>query len=296
MDPRRNRSYTLQDAGEDLGETLWPLAVRAADRRLALRDIKAAVAAMKRPGLRVDGSASVHVIARRVHEAALLISVDREAEKLARIGVAINEDRPWEDLLERTMRDVGAAAKRLFGREGARAVFKAGYAARPSEIRCRVERSGSAEDASLEDRYAIAVGMDWLRRVSSRGLAEVDGGLTLSAVSRPTSEAGLELFEARRATRGRGHAVRTETGFLARDARLGLVAWGADAGAAIRALEDRRGEAGKVVRLHAERLAAPARADGAAPRAGADVIPFGAASERAGSRPTAARNADDRPR
>lgn len=66
-----------------------------------------------------------------------------------------------------------------------------------------------------EDHHFITVPTDWRTRVLKRGLATVDGFLTLSAQPLAAPQ-GFELFRATWAERGRGYAVNVRRGFIAR--------------------------------------------------------------------------------
>lgn len=75
-----------------------------------------------------------------------------------------------------------------------------------------------------EDHHFITVPTDWRTRVLKRGLANVDGFLTLNAQQMAAPQ-GLELFRATWAERARGYAVNVRRGFIARN---GEVAFHAD--------------------------------------------------------------------
>lgn len=66
-----------------------------------------------------------------------------------------------------------------------------------------------------EDHHRITVPRDWRVRVLKRGLAEVDGLMTLTA-QLMTSPSNVELYRATWAGQGRGYSVNVSSGYIAR--------------------------------------------------------------------------------
>lgn len=72
--------------------------------------------------------------------------------------------------------------------------------------------------AAAEDHHTITVPRAWMARVERRGLAVVDGLLTLDAAPLDAPQ-GVELFAAVWARQGRGYDAITERGYIARAGR-----------------------------------------------------------------------------
>lgn len=72
--------------------------------------------------------------------------------------------------------------------------------------------------AANEDHHTITVPYDWRMRVKARGLASVDGMMTLDASPMDGAPEGIELFAAVWAIQGRGFEVKTHRGVIARTA------------------------------------------------------------------------------
>lgn len=70
-----------------------------------------------------------------------------------------------------------------------------------------------------EDTHHIKVPSQWLTRVERKGLAHLDGLLTLDA-AHVTTENGCEVFQATWARQGRGYQVITEHGYIAHSGDL----------------------------------------------------------------------------
>lgn len=87
--------------------------------------------------------------------------------------------------------------------------------------------------AANADHHFVTVPTDWLSTVRNRGLAIVDGMMTLSAS--PASEIdGIEVYKAVWARQGRGYDVVTAAGFIARSGKA--VAHGKTSEEAVRQL------------------------------------------------------------
>lgn len=67
-----------------------------------------------------------------------------------------------------------------------------------------------------EDHHCITVPKHWMTRILKRNLANLSGLLTLDAVPVSSGSPGIELYKAVWARQGRGYAVITERGFIAR--------------------------------------------------------------------------------
>lgn len=73
--------------------------------------------------------------------------------------------------------------------------------------------------AAKEDHHIVIVPRAWIARVERRGIAVLDGMLTLDASPLDcdtTQEAGVHLYAATWARQGRGYSVETERGYIAR--------------------------------------------------------------------------------
>jgi hypothetical protein len=68
---------------------------------------------------------------------------------------------------------------------------------------------------AIEDHHRITVPVDWRMRVQRRGLAELDGLMTLDAIPLDGAPVGIQLFSAVWASQGRGYDVRTHRGVIA---------------------------------------------------------------------------------
>ena len=79
-----------------------------------------------------------------------------------------------------------------------------------------------------EDNHYIRVHAQWRTRVERKGLAHLDGLLTLDA-ARLTTVDGCELFQATWARQSQGYQVLTEHGFIARSGHLSFHAASAEA-------------------------------------------------------------------
>lgn len=90
--------------------------------------------------------------------------------------------------------------------------------------------------AAREDHHRVVVPHGWLTRVYRRGLACVDGMLTLDAAPLDHAPEGVALYAAVWAEQGRGYEVHTRRGVLA-IAADGTAYHGADARAAVQGLQ-----------------------------------------------------------
>lgn len=94
--------------------------------------------------------------------------------------------------------------------------------------------------AAREDHHRLVVPHGWLARVYRRGLACVDGMLTLDAAPLDHAPDGIALYAAVWAEQGRGYEVHTRRGVLA-IAADGTAYHGADARAAVQGLQRKLG-------------------------------------------------------
>ncbi|MCA3083094.1 MAG: hypothetical protein ING69_10620 [Rhodocyclaceae bacterium] len=69
-----------------------------------------------------------------------------------------------------------------------------------------------------QDNHVVRLPLDWMSRVKKKGLAEIDGLMTLDASLVETVD-GVEIFAAKWAVQGRGFSVNVEAGFIARGRR-----------------------------------------------------------------------------
>lgn len=68
--------------------------------------------------------------------------------------------------------------------------------------------------AANVDCHKICVPADWRHRIEYKGLADLDGMMTLDALPMDATD-GIELYAAVWASQGRGYSVKTERGFIA---------------------------------------------------------------------------------
>jgi hypothetical protein len=146
---------------------------------------------------------------------------------------APSDERPPLAVISRNLKErlrglrvaaVTAAAKSCI-RHGAAggSSFSVTLTSEPSEVGYRVDVHSNWDTyrgrfkgwRANEDHHYITVPTDWRIRVLKRGLANVDGFLTLTAQQMAAPQ-GLELFRATWAERGRGYAVNVRRGFIAR--------------------------------------------------------------------------------
>lgn len=112
----------------------------------------------------------------------------------------------------------------------------------PSEVGCVQSQSkdwnlyskSTKYPATVTDTY-LTVPRNWISRVQSRGLAVVDGMMTLDAQALESHQAGVDLFGAVWLEQGRGYALHCRRGVIARSGALS--AHGKDAAQAIRSLK-----------------------------------------------------------
>lgn len=228
-----------------IGRRLWALAI-AWSRDLPDTQAKreAAIKACRGRKQIVNGSRSIRIAREAVEAAAAEIRTARRERAhrraVAHLGYAPTRPErhgtpkphcerahlPSGTLEERLQRRTSAllyAASPL--REGAAGgtVFRVALTRDPAAVRYRVEIHTNRDTykgrykgwVAREDHHLVTAPHGWLVRVHKRGLAEIDGLLTLDAAPLDHAPQGIRLYAAVWAEQGRGYEVHTRRGVIA---------------------------------------------------------------------------------
>ena len=218
---------------------------RSRDMRALLRHPAGRVACREAAEAGKAYSAKAEEYATRpVVRQAVRLLAERLAHKQAAQRQAVEPGRiarlALERRLARTRRAVLAAADYRTARNGHDDTVEFGPPCADSDTGkdWDVYRGSFKGWAATTSRHTYTVPQDWLETVAARGLANVDGLLTLSA--EPVAGHGPELYRAVWVEQGRGTALKTVRGYIAREGTTSY--HGATAASALTGLRRKLGQ------------------------------------------------------
>jgi hypothetical protein len=242
---RMERKEAGKKAKERLGARLFDLALKLSKRPNGVTQAETSglIKTMKMRKSKIDGSASIRTATLAVLEVAEQIDMLRRTRQPVRMGFVKPE----------LSGDPGVPARSNFAMPGATpvavrlarrvesvvtAAFLKSYTIPAGDAGISVRMTTDPESVSISTKtekdwsqtyrgdyknYAmnrldvkIVVPQRYLSRVVKRGLAVVDGMMTLDAQPMDCAEVGVEVYRATWGTQGRGCSVKLQEGFIAR--------------------------------------------------------------------------------